>query len=485
VSARDVLAVLDEEVQRLPEVYRLPVVLCCLEGLSQEEAAGRLGWSAGSVKGRLERGRARLHARLARRGLTLPAALGAVTLTRGVVSAALADAAVRTALVGVTGGAGDVPAHVAVLAAEVLRSLTVTRLKTGAALLVAVVALGLGAGGVASQMGAGPAEEQPAQPRPEALAPIQPPRLYLTAADDGKVIRAVVGQEIVVRLEYPEPSPEAFDGGRGSGITPGQCTQYLNVDEATLRHFRQAGQFGPNTALFRFRVTTPGRDRLAIRVFDKGSWQVRDFAVTLDVPGAAGDGQPARPDKQEPPRQEPQKEKDAERTPAELLRAATTAPDGRESYPVLPALSTPMRGQAANEMLGAAAVRAAFAKLDRARERNVTWFEGVKELEDHKAAWCLACCLCHPSSDVQIHALRALKRLGDRRVVPFLVLYAEYMAVTIGGSENATIHGVIHTDVAQTLSALTGVRVEIKGQNPEGLLRGVRLWRRWLVEQEK
>src|SRR5581483_3470274 len=64
LTARELLAALDAEVQRLPETYRLPVLLCCLEGKTQEEAARQLGWTAGSVKGRLERGRARLHARL-------------------------------------------------------------------------------------------------------------------------------------------------------------------------------------------------------------------------------------------------------------------------------------------------------------------------------------------------------------------------------------------------------------------------------------
>jgi RNA polymerase sigma factor (sigma-70 family) len=78
VSARDLLAVVEEEVGRLPKAYRMAVALVCLEGLSQEEAARRLGWTAGSVKGRLERGRARLHARLARRGVTLSAALASL-----------------------------------------------------------------------------------------------------------------------------------------------------------------------------------------------------------------------------------------------------------------------------------------------------------------------------------------------------------------------------------------------------------------------
>src|SRR5215469_9881385 len=83
LTAREALIALDEEVRRLPMGYRLPVVLCCLEGLSQEEAARRLGWSAGSVKGRLERGRKRLHERLARRGLALGAALALAEACRG------------------------------------------------------------------------------------------------------------------------------------------------------------------------------------------------------------------------------------------------------------------------------------------------------------------------------------------------------------------------------------------------------------------
>jgi RNA polymerase sigma factor (sigma-70 family) len=89
LTARELLVAVDEEVQRLPEVYRLPLILCCLEGLSQGEAARRLGWTAGSVKARLERGRKRLQARLAQRGLILSAALTIATVSQGAVSAAV------------------------------------------------------------------------------------------------------------------------------------------------------------------------------------------------------------------------------------------------------------------------------------------------------------------------------------------------------------------------------------------------------------
>jgi hypothetical protein len=69
--------------------------------------------------------------------------------------------------------------------------------------------------------------------------------------------------------------------------------------------------------------------------------------------------------------------------------------------------------------------------------------------------------------------------------VPFLLIFAEYMAVPEGGSENSTIHGIIHKSVAKTLSTLTGVTVTLDGQDPDGLKRGIRMWRKWLVGHEQ
>jgi RNA polymerase sigma factor (sigma-70 family) len=117
LSARELLAAIDEEVQALPETYRAVVLLCGVEGLSQEEAAKRLGWSAGSLKGRLERGRERLRERLDARGLTVPATLAGL-ITPGNASAA------PTKLIGSTLSAvqgGVVSPAVARLIAEVSR----------------------------------------------------------------------------------------------------------------------------------------------------------------------------------------------------------------------------------------------------------------------------------------------------------------------------------------------------------------------------
>ncbi len=66
--------VLHEEVSRLPDKYRVPIVLSYLEGKTNEEVAQLLHWPIGTVKGRLSRARALLHSRLMRRGVTLSAA---------------------------------------------------------------------------------------------------------------------------------------------------------------------------------------------------------------------------------------------------------------------------------------------------------------------------------------------------------------------------------------------------------------------------
>ena len=60
----EVRAAIDEEIGRLPEHHRRPVVLCDVEGLSREEAAARLGWTLNMVRGRLDRARGRLRDRL-------------------------------------------------------------------------------------------------------------------------------------------------------------------------------------------------------------------------------------------------------------------------------------------------------------------------------------------------------------------------------------------------------------------------------------
>lgn len=97
----DLGPVLHEELAKLPEKYRAPMVLCFLDGQTCEEAARRLGWPVGTVKGRISRAKDLLRERLSRRGVTATVALMATTLTKtadAAISPILLDQTVKAAM---------------------------------------------------------------------------------------------------------------------------------------------------------------------------------------------------------------------------------------------------------------------------------------------------------------------------------------------------------------------------------------------------
>jgi RNA polymerase sigma factor (sigma-70 family) len=146
----DALSVLDEELARLPSKYRVPLLLCGLEGMTHAQAGKSLGWPVGTVAGRLSRGREMLRMRLLRRGVLAPGAALSAWLGADAAPAdvppQLAAASVRSAVALCMAGQSapaDIPATVALLAGSVLRRMLVHRLLTKS-VLIAVLVLVLG-----------------------------------------------------------------------------------------------------------------------------------------------------------------------------------------------------------------------------------------------------------------------------------------------------------------------------------------------------
>jgi len=99
----DLGPVLDEELNQLPAKYRTPLVLCCLQGKTHQQAARELGWPSGSMSRRMTRARDLLRTRLTRRGITLSTGVLLTMLLRGgtasAASAALKGSTVKAAMV--------------------------------------------------------------------------------------------------------------------------------------------------------------------------------------------------------------------------------------------------------------------------------------------------------------------------------------------------------------------------------------------------
>jgi RNA polymerase sigma factor (sigma-70 family) len=192
VSWKELRSLLDEELARLPEKYRAPLVLCYLEGLTQDEAAQALGWAKITCRRNLERARELLGSRLARRGVTLSAVLFAPLL-----SECLAGPAVPPALLTSTAEAGAalavgqatkgaVSAQAVVLANGLVRSALAARLKSVGVLLLVVLAAGVGVASVARR--ADPGEPPPPVVQAETAIPAgEPPTPALRKIDQPRV----------------------------------------------------------------------------------------------------------------------------------------------------------------------------------------------------------------------------------------------------------------------------------------------------------
>lgn len=173
MSDGELLEQVHEEVSRLPERFRAPIVLCYLEGLTHDEAARRLGWPVGTVRSRLARAREALRPRLTRRHVTAPAVLGPLkswlagdlvitsaanaslpvassTLLLREASHGLAHAASRL-VAGQTPLTGSISATSLPLAQGLLTTMILKKLAIASGSLVLVVTAGLAGAAVALQ----------------------------------------------------------------------------------------------------------------------------------------------------------------------------------------------------------------------------------------------------------------------------------------------------------------------------------------------
>jgi RNA polymerase sigma factor (sigma-70 family) len=179
IAARERARVVHEELNLLPARYRAPLILSYLEGKTQEEVAQELDCTPGAVRGRLERGRERLRARLASRGLGLSAAVLAANLESRTLTAAvpqvLFQSTLKTALIVAAGGsaAGAISTSVAVLVEGVVHAMFMTKVKIAVALLsiLGLFATGAGVvtyGGLHAQA---PPAQAPAAQKEEVVGP--------------------------------------------------------------------------------------------------------------------------------------------------------------------------------------------------------------------------------------------------------------------------------------------------------------------------
>jgi RNA polymerase sigma factor (sigma-70 family) len=199
VTWREVQTILDEEIQRLPEELKGPVLLCYLEGKAHNEGAQQLGWSLTTFRGRLERGREVLRKRLTQRGVALSGALLAAVLSEKAASAAVSGSSLSVLVKGALATEttkGVVSAHALSLAHGVMQATFWNKLKIAVVgVLLMVITVGVSGLALHGLAGGGQAQDDkpptPGKPVAASLKPADRP----VQGKQGPADKPVVVQE--------------------------------------------------------------------------------------------------------------------------------------------------------------------------------------------------------------------------------------------------------------------------------------------------
>jgi RNA polymerase sigma factor (sigma-70 family) len=217
LSVAEAQTVLHEEVNRLPQKLRTALVLCYLEGMTQEEAARQAGLSLATLKRRLREGLELLRERLPRRGVALSALLSVPILSEAGFTPAMVHAVTRASVLfrlGLAAGMKTSPA--AGLAQSVLKSMFLARLQSVGAVLSIIAALALG--GTLTALQARTAETTPAMQTASAITTV---RAKPTSADPPPdVIRAGVPLPPALAEEFVAVQSQIKGHARGVAFSP-------------------------------------------------------------------------------------------------------------------------------------------------------------------------------------------------------------------------------------------------------------------------
>ncbi len=232
---RDLRPLLDRELNRLPDKYRVPIVLCDLEGRTRRDVARQLGIPEGTLSGRLTTARRMLARRLSRHGLALPTGALSGALARGAASVPVELAASTVRIATGVAGAAVVSARVAALAEGAVRAMFVTKLKTATTVLL-LVGFVVGAGLLAHPpRAAEPPSGKTADKPPAALRETQdrmragPPRTLKLDSRGRRVVWSPDGKTLVVVTKV-EKAILGFQYDR-----KGSAIELWDVEEGTRR----------------------------------------------------------------------------------------------------------------------------------------------------------------------------------------------------------------------------------------------------------